>query len=37
MSDTKKCKHCKSDIDKKAKICPVCKKKQGGALKFVLI
>lgn len=25
---TKKCKHCQSDIPKKAKICPVCKKKQ---------
>lgn len=37
MSDTKKCKHCKSYIDKKAKICPVCKKKQGSVLKFIII
>lgn len=34
---TKKCKHCQSDIDKKAKVCPVCKKKQGGILKFIII
>jgi|LSQX01.1.fsa_nt_gb cytoskeletal protein RodZ len=34
---TKKCKHCQSEIDKKAKVCPVCKKKQGGILKFVII
>jgi hypothetical protein len=27
---TKKCKYCKSDIDAKAKICPNCKKRQGG-------
>lgn len=27
---TKKCKHCQSDIPKKAKVCPVCKRKQGG-------
>lgn len=26
---TKPCKYCKSDIDANAKICPVCKKKQG--------
>lgn len=34
---TKKCKHCQSDIPKKAKVCPVCKRKQGGALKAVII
>ena len=28
MSETKKCKHCQSDIAKKAKVCPVCRKKQ---------
>ena len=28
--ETKKCKYCQSDIPKKAKVCPVCKKKQGG-------
>ena len=34
----KKCKYCKSEIDKKAKICPVCKKKQGKkAIKIVLL
>lgn len=27
--DNKVCKHCQSEIPKKAKICPVCKKKQG--------
>ena len=25
----KKCKHCQSEIDDKAKICPKCRKKQG--------
>lgn len=25
----KKCKHCQSEIDVKAKVCPNCKKKQG--------
>lgn len=36
--DTKVCKHCQSEISKKAKICPNCRKKQGGGiLKFVLI
>lgn len=29
---TKKCKHCRSEIDKKAKVCPICKKEQGSAL-----
>lgn len=37
MSQLKKCKHCQSEIDKKAKICPVCKKKQGGIGKFIII
>lgn len=27
--DKKKCKYCQSEIDKKAKICPNCRKKQG--------
>lgn len=36
MGETKKCKHCQSEIDKKAKICPNCKKKQGGKLKFII-
>lgn len=36
-NQNKKCKHCQSDIPKKAKICPVCKKKQSGMLKWILI
>lgn len=35
--ETKKCKHCQSDISKKAKVCPQCGKKQGGALKWIII
>jgi len=27
-NETKKCKHCQSDIPKKAKVCPNCRKKQ---------
>ena len=27
-NNTKKCKHCQSDIPKKAKVCPNCRKKQ---------
>lgn len=35
---TKKCKHCKMDIPKDAKICPHCKKKQkSGILKWVVL
>jgi len=37
MNQTKKCKYCQSEIDKKAKICPNCRKKQGGKLKFIII
>lgn len=33
--DIKLCKHCQSEIPKKAKICPNCKKKQGGILKWI--
>lgn len=36
-NSTKKCKHCKSEIDKKAKVCPHCQKKQGGNAKWVII
>ena len=36
-NETKKCKYCQTDIPKKAKICPNCKKKQGGKLKWILI
>lgn len=34
---TKLCKYCKTEIPAGAKICPNCKKKQGGALKWVVI
>lgn len=38
MSKMKKCKHCQSDIPKKATVCPVCKKKQNKpALGAILI
>lgn len=29
MNNLKKCKHCQTEIDAKAKICPNCRKKQG--------
>lgn len=32
----KKCKYCKSEIDKKAKICPNCRKKQSNSLIRIL-
>lgn len=36
--DTKKCKHCQSDIPYGAKVCPNCRKKQkSGILKWILI
>lgn len=34
---TKQCKHCMTEIPKKAKVCPNCKRKQGGKGKVVLI
>ena len=34
---TKICKHCKSEIPYGAKVCPQCRKKQGGILKWVII
>lgn len=39
-NNMKICKHCRSEIDAKAKICPVCRKKQSGlgdALACVLV
>lgn len=36
-STTKLCKHCKTEIPTGAKICPNCRKKQGGILKWVII
>lgn len=36
-NETKLCKHCQTEIPKKAKICPNCKKKQGGIVKWIVI
>ena len=35
--ETKVCKYCKSEIPKKAKVCPNCRKKQGGIGKWIVI
>lgn len=35
--ETKLCKHCQSEIPKKAKVCPNCRKKQGGIGKWIII
>lgn len=35
--ETKICKHCKTEIPYGAKVCPQCRKKQGGVLKWVII
>ena len=32
----KKCKYCKTEIDKKAIICPNCKKKQNNPIKIIV-
>lgn len=37
MENMKKCRYCKSDIDKKAKICPNCRKNQTSSGVKVLI
>lgn len=38
MKQTKKCIHCKQEIDKKAKVCPLCQKKQGaGCLSSIIV
>ena len=34
---TKLCNHCKTEIPYGAKVCPQCRKKQGGVLKWVII
>lgn len=34
---TKLCKHCKTEIPAEAKVCPNCKKKQGGVVKWIII
>lgn len=36
-NEKKICKYCQSEIPKKAKVCPVCRKKQGGIGKIILI
>lgn len=36
-NETKLCKHCQTEIPKKAKVCPNCRKKQGGKLKWILV
>ena len=35
--ETKLCKYCQSEISKKAKVCPNCRKKQGGIGKWIII
>lgn len=34
---TKLCKHCKTEIPAGAKVCPNCRKKQGGKLKWIIL
>lgn len=36
-NETKVCKYCQTEISKKAKVCPNCKKKQGGIVKWIVI
>ena len=36
-NETKVCKHCQTEIPKKAKVCPNCRKKQGGIVKWIII
>lgn len=36
-NETKVCKHCKMEIPKGAKVCPNCRKKQGGIGKWIVI
>ena len=33
----KQCKYCKSAIDDNTKICPICRKKQSGKVKYIII
>lgn len=35
--ETKLCKHCQTEIPKKAKVCPNCRKKQNGKAKWIII
>lgn len=34
---TKTCKHCKTQIPVAAKVCPNCRRKQGGVVKWIVI
>ena len=34
--ETKLCKHCQSEIPKRAKVCPNCRRKQGGKGKIII-
>lgn len=34
---TKLCKHCKTEIPAAAKVCPNCRRKQGGVVKWIVI
>lgn len=36
-NETKLCKHCKTEIPSSAKVCPNCRKKQGGKIKWIII
>ena len=36
-NETKLCKHCKTPMPKDAKVCPNCRKKQGGVGKWIII
>ena len=35
--ETKKCKHCMTEIPKAAKVCPQCGRRQGGKAKWIAI
>lgn len=36
-NETKFCKHCQTEIPRKAKVCPNCQKKQSGIVKWIVI
>ena len=36
-NETKQCKYCQTEIPKKAKVCPNCRKKQNGIVKWVVL
>lgn len=37
MEEKKKCKYCQSEIDKQAKICPNCRKKQNHTVRNIVL